>query len=170
MNEPIVMSRRTFLKKSIALLGAGMVVGTYPVFIERSWYEINEVQLPVRNLPPAFEGWKIVQFSDVHYGFHFGENELKRLVRIINGLSPDIILFTGDLVQRGYQYPDRMIPLLRKLEARGGKWAVTGNHDAETKNEVIKTLHRSDFTVLENDHPAGAHRFVGKSLRSIHGS
>ncbi|WP_052476262.1 twin-arginine translocation signal domain-containing protein [Cohnella kolymensis] len=93
MSEPIVVSRRTFLKKSLALFGAGMLVGAYPVFAERFWYQINEVNLTLRNLPISFNGWKIVQFSDVHYGFHFGIKELGRLVKIINELEPDILFF-----------------------------------------------------------------------------
>jgi predicted MPP superfamily phosphohydrolase len=152
MSEPVIMSRRTFLKKSLGLLGAGMIAGTYPVFGERFWYLINEVRLSIDNLPAAFRGWKVVQFSDVHFGFHYGLREFGKVVNIINDLNPDVLLFTGDLVQRGNAHPERMIPLLQKLQARGGKWAVTGNHDYPTKTKVVNALQSSEFQVLENKH------------------
>lgn len=162
MNEPVIISRRTFLKKSIGLLGAGMILGAYPVFGERFWYEIKEVKLAIRNLPNAYKGWKIVQFSDVHFGFHFGIKELRHVVELINDLHPDILLFTGDLVQRGYNKPERMIPLLQSIKARGGKWAVTGNHDAPTRKKVANALESSDFKVLDNKH--GVIPFNGQYL------
>ncbi|WP_161793397.1 metallophosphoesterase [Cohnella kolymensis] len=55
-------------------------------------------------------------------------------------------------MQRGYEQTERMIPLLRQMNARGGKWAVTGNHDNVTKHKVVSALRNSDFTVLENEH------------------
>jgi uncharacterized protein len=68
------MNRRSFLKRAgqlcFGVIAAGMMTGIYSFKIERFWYQIKEVRLKVKNLPPAFEGWKIVQFSDIHLGFH----------------------------------------------------------------------------------------------------
>jgi predicted MPP superfamily phosphohydrolase len=151
------MNRRSFLKKSgkmyLGLVAAGMMIGTYSFKVERFWYQIKEVQLKINNLPKAFEGWKIVQFSDVHLGFHYGVKEFQPVIRMINGLNPDIIFFTGDLIQIGNNEPEAAIPLLQSLKGiRGEKWAVIGNHDFYTKDKVIHVFQRSQFKVLENSH------------------
>ncbi|WML51622.1 metallophosphoesterase [Neobacillus sp. PS3-12] len=130
-----------------------MLTGTYSYRIERFWYQINEVQLKINNLPSVFNGWKIVQFSDTHLGFHYGIEDLKSVIKIINNLNPDIIFFTGDLIQIGNSNPEVSIPLLQELKGhRGGKWAVIGNHDFYTKNQIINVLDSADFTVLLNNH------------------
>ncbi|WML45802.1 metallophosphoesterase [Neobacillus sp. PS3-40] len=152
-----LMNRRSFLKKSgkafLGLIASGTMMGTYSYKIERFWYQIKEVRLIVKNLPQVFEGWKIVQFSDVHLGFHYGIDDFKKVVKMINKLKPDIIFFTGDLIQLGNKQPELAIPLLKELNALcGGKWAVIGNHDFYTKNDVIKVFQSADFKVLDNSH------------------
>lgn len=152
--NPNLMSRRAFMKKGVkymmSLLGAGLI-GSYPFFGERLWYHTKSISLTVPNLPEAFKGWKIVQFSDVHFGFYYGVKELSRVVARINRLEPDLIFFTGDLVQTKYKWPELTIPLLKKLNApRGGKWAVLGNHDYMTRSKVIDALEQSQFNVLIN--------------------
>ncbi|MCM3568251.1 metallophosphoesterase [Neobacillus mesonae] len=153
--EPKRISRRTFLKKSTKLylgfIAASSMLGGYSYRIERFWYEIKKINLKVKNLPAAFEGWKIVQFSDIHMGFHYDSDEFKPVVKMINDLQPDIIFFTGDLIQAGNMQPDRYIPILQEIKAgRGGKWAVIGNHDMSIKNWVVSALQKSQFEVLEN--------------------
>lgn len=151
------INRRTFLKKTgkiyLGLIAAGMISGTYSYKIERFWYQIKEIQLKVRNLPSAFAGWKIVQFSDIHLGFHYGIEDFKHVVKMINSLNPDIIFFTGDLIQIGNIEPELSIPLLQELKGlRGGKWAVIGDHDFYTKDQIKNVLEKAQFKVLSNRH------------------
>ena len=147
------MNRRTFLKMSLGLVASGMIMGTYSYKIERFWYQIKEVPLKVKNLPISFNGWKIVHFSDIHLGFNYDIKDFQRVVTIINKLKPDIIFFTGDLIQTGYQQPELAIPLLQSLHTpRGGKWAVIGNHDFNLKEKVIQVLQSSEFKFLKNNH------------------
>jgi predicted MPP superfamily phosphohydrolase len=151
------MNRRSFIKKYskmvIGLLASGTIMGSYSYKFERFWYQVKEVELKIKNLPKAFEGWRIVQFSDVHLGFHYGVEDFRRVVEIINGLEPDVIFFTGDLIEVGNKQPDEAIPLLRELTSKGGgKWAVMGNHDYFTKDDVFRAFHRANFTVLDNSH------------------
>ncbi len=155
--ESNLLTRRTFLKKAgklyLGLMTAGMMTGAYSFKAERFWYQIKEIQLKLKNLPKAFHGWKIVQFSDIHLGFHYGPQDLKTVIKQINDLNPDIIFFTGDLIQNAYPNPELAIPLLKELKMpRGGKWAVIGNHDYSSKNNVIQVFGRSGFTFLENNH------------------
>jgi uncharacterized protein len=150
------MNRRSFLNKAgklyFGIVASSLLMGTYSFKIERFWYQIKEVRLKVKNLPKAFDGWKIVQFSDVHLGFHYGIEDFKPVIRKINQLNPDIIFFTGDLVQIGYTEPELAIPLLQELKARGGKWAVIGNHDFYTKDQVTMALENAQFKMLKNSH------------------
>lgn len=151
------MNRRTFIKKAgkiyVGIIATGILLGTYSFKVERFWYQIKEVRLKVKNLPTAFAGWKIVQFSDIHLGFHYGIEDFKPVIRMINKLNPDVIFFTGDLVQIGNTEPELSLPLLQELKAsRGGKWAVIGNHDFYTKDQITNVLKNAQFEVLNNSH------------------
>lgn len=155
MTEPEKMSRRNFLKKvGLILLGSG-VAGTADAVGERFWYQIRKIDLKISKLPEAFKGWKIVQFSDTHFGFHYDGESFRRVVRMINNLQPDILFFTGDLLDREWlQTPSPLVlPLLQELRApRGGKWAVLGNHDYAARDQAVQMLQNSNFRVLINAH------------------
>lgn len=155
MDNRKVMDRRSFMRRGssfvFSVLGLGLLTGAYSSFGERFWYEVTKVTLPIHSLPHAFKGWKIVHISDVHFGFHFGLKELKRVVKIINDLAPDLLFLTGDFIELHYRTPEFAVPLLQEIRAdRGGKWAVLGNHDFFPKDKVVGALQDAEFTVLEN--------------------
>jgi predicted MPP superfamily phosphohydrolase len=154
MTELKTMSRRSFLTKGgkilIGLLATG-AIGAYPFIGERFWYQIKQVHLSINKLPTPFEGLKVVQFSDIHFGFYYGVKQFRRVATLINELKPDMLFFTGDLVHQEWPDLPSAIPLLKQLRApRGGKWAVLGNHDFMPKEQVIQALRDSQFTVLRN--------------------
>lgn len=154
MTETETITRRDFLRKmGLGLLGTGVLGTAFYVMEERFWYQIRSVRLSIRNLPLAFRDWKIVQFSDVHFGFHYGSEQFRSVVTLINGLKPDLLFFTGDLLDREWSGKEAAAPLLEQLQApRGGKWAVLGNHDYASKNQAIRQLLDSQFQVLINSH------------------
>ncbi len=83
--------------------------------------------LSFAKLPQAFHGLRVVQFSDIHYGFHFGQEQLLRLVDKINLLQADLICMTGDLYDSSIgSDAQEVIGALAKLNAPLGKWAVVG--------------------------------------------
>ncbi len=94
-------------------------------------------------LPAAFNGYRIVQFSDLHVGT-FGNSQSipMRLVEKINALKPDLIVFTGDIVNNRSSELIPFIPSLRNLEAKDGIVSILGNHDygdyAKWKTESAK--------------------------------
>ena len=92
---------------------------------------VNEVAVHSADVPPAFEGFRIVQFSDVHVGTMLRpEHELRRLVERINALKPDLIVFSGDLVNVRYTELTRpLMDILKGLKAPYGVMSVLGNHD-----------------------------------------
>jgi uncharacterized protein len=92
-------------------------------------FEIVEEQIPVQGLPQAFEGYRIVHVSDFHLGRWHSAKPLQRAIRIVNSIEPDIIAFTGDLVNYSTSEAWPYRKLLSELKARDGVCAVLGNHD-----------------------------------------
>ena len=98
--------------------------------VTRTDYEIKEVTLQFDNLPSKFDGYKMVQFSDLHVGSYAGDTTyVATLVDAINGLDADIIFFTGDLVNRQTDEVLPFVPILSRLNAPDGVYSILGNHD-----------------------------------------
>ncbi len=92
--------------------------------------DVRNVSVPVKGLPPQYDGYRIAQISDMHTGTFGGDTRfVERLVSEVNGLRPDIIIFTGDIVNR---HSAELIPFtdaLSGLCAPDGVWSIMGNHD-----------------------------------------
>ncbi|MBP1153436.1 MULTISPECIES: metallophosphoesterase [unclassified Paenibacillus] len=151
------ISRRSFLKKA-ALTAAGIMAIPptaygYARYAERKWLEINEVNLSLPRLPQGMDGIRIVQFSDVHLGFHYDAGELFQLAETINGLQPEIICFTGDLVDYAIgRDGGRCVEALTAMKAKFGKFSVLGNHDYYNgPSKVTELLTKGGFRMLRND-------------------
>lgn len=124
---------------------------------------VNEVTLEFNDLPQAFDGYRIVQFSDAHLGSMRTEL-LSRAVDEINSQRPDMIVFTGDLQNMRPQELTRHAPVLARLHSRDGIYSVLGNHDyseylpslPETTKRAYERQTRSfetsiDWNLLLND-------------------
>lgn len=153
------ISRRTFLKKSLgtllAVTGAGVGGGYYAHDIEPKWLEIKHLYISHPLIPNGFNGIKMAQFSDTHLGFQFQLNDLQAIVEKINQLDPDIVLFTGDLMDAPNEYKeqDKIPSVLNQLKAPLGKFSIYGNHDhggygSEIYREIME---KSNFTMLQNE-------------------
>ncbi len=127
------MTRRTFLRKLVSGLavaeGTALLATLYPLLIEPNWMDVTRVRISIPNLPDDLQGLRIVQFSDVHLGPYMHRSFLRRSVRAIMSLSPDLIVFTGDMVSRDVEANPEDAQLLAPLSARLGVWGVLGNHD-----------------------------------------
>lgn len=97
----------------------------------RTHYRINEVEIRSERLPAGFDGVRIVHFSDLHLGSLVRPvRETERLVRRIESLRPDMIVFTGDLVNIRYTELDgSLMRQLGRLRTPLGVWSNIGNHD-----------------------------------------
>ena len=108
-----------------------------------------------KDITENYNGLKIVHFTDLHYGSTIKEEELKKVVNRINEQNPDIVVFTGDLVERKYQLTQDEIKLLssefKRIEAKLGKYSVIGNHD-ETNAHFEEIMTNGDFIFLKNDY------------------
>lgn len=90
---------------------------------------IKEVDIPLENLPPAFEGFKIVQISDLHVGPTIGRRFAEKVVGLANGLQPDLIALTGDFIDGPVEQLQAEIAPLAGLRAPEGVFYIPGNHE-----------------------------------------
>lgn len=140
----------------ILTLGYGVIAGKKTILIE-------ETKLSIPSLPERLNGLKIVQLSDLHLGSFGNDRFLKRCVDKINRMKPDLILFTGDIVNNYHQEIDGFEDQLEALQARSGKFAILGNHDYgdytdwdspqdkyRNHETVIQKLRESGFRLLLN--------------------
>ncbi|MCY1719701.1 metallophosphoesterase [Prolixibacteraceae bacterium Z1-6] len=128
-------------------------------------YRIMREQIGFDHLPKSFKGLKIVQISDMHLGsFNKRFDQIAKAVELINEQEPDLILFTGDLVNNFAEETDGWAPVLAKMKAKIGKYSVLGNHDygdySEWKSSndkeknlaAIKAFHKKmGFRLLLNE-------------------
>jgi len=123
-------SRRQFLKKS-AIVASIIPFSTLMFGVLKSAfdYTIRNQKLQISNLPKAFEGLKIVQISDIHSGSFLSEEPLKKVVQLIKEQEPDIIFFTGDLVNEIAEEAIPFIETLKQISAPFGVFSILGNHD-----------------------------------------
>lgn len=129
-------------------------------------FEVNHIEYASSDIPKAFDGYKIVLFSDAHVGSYQKRNSdvLRQAIDSINAQKPDMIVFTGDLqnIQPSELYPHREV--LGSLQAKDGIYSVLGNHDyasylgcdeavkAANDKEIISLQRQMGWTVLLNEH------------------
>jgi predicted MPP superfamily phosphohydrolase len=136
----------------------GMVKGAFD-------YKVHKTRVVLPNLPSSFNGFKIVQISDIHSGSFVSTTPLETAIKIINEQNPDIILFTGDLVNNIATEMDPYMDTLNKLKAPMGIFSSLGNHDygdyiswdsPETKKENLENLKKVHaklgWRLLMNEH------------------
>jgi uncharacterized protein len=162
-----------FLKEKIYLIRyAGVLTGMFLIiilahgaFINPNNIDVSQTEIEVSGLPASFDGYKIVQISDIHLG-SWGKNfkYLEPAIKKINEQNADIIVFTGDMVNNFSQEMEGWEDSFRQLESKYGKFAVLGNHDygdysewnnPEDKkanfNAIKKHIHNFGFTLLKNE-------------------
>ncbi|MCC3357650.1 metallophosphoesterase [Bacillus sp. REN16] len=151
-------TRRQFIKRVFATASTAIIASSfgywYARYVEPKQLEISRHTIEHPAIPKKFHNLRIVQFSDTHVGHHFTLEQLTKIVDKINGLKPDLLFFTGDLMDEPNKYAaaNRLIPILQRLEAPLGKFAIYGNHDhGGYGSEIYKTLmNQTGFTLLMN--------------------
>ena len=113
---------------------------------------VHEMTLPIKDCPKAFEGFRIVQLSDLHASALLCEPHMAALVEKVNALHPDLIVITGDIVDGEVAARDKDVAPLAKLKAPYGVIAVEGNHEHYVDYEGwMKKLPTLGITVLRNE-------------------
>ncbi|MDE5417174.1 metallophosphoesterase [Labilibaculum sp. DW002] len=165
-NSKRKMERSEFLYQMGLMLAAIPFASIlYGVTKGKFKFRIMQESLSFPNLPKAFQGFRIVQISDMHLGsFNKNYEKIEKAIELINEQEPDIILFTGDLVNNFAEETEGWAPVLNKMNARMGKFSILGNHDygdyshwpsaeAKAKNlQDIKNFHADmGFKLLLNE-------------------
>ena len=119
---------------------AGVIIGLviYGMTFGFSQIQVRQIEFASKDLPEAFDGYRIVQFSDAHVDTFDGwlDEMVPQIVDSINAQKGDMIVFTGDLQNLR---PDELVPKvaqLRQLHAPDGVYSILGNHDYATYLEI----------------------------------
>nr|WP_082235997.1 metallophosphoesterase [Halobacillus massiliensis] len=153
------MTRRSFLKKMLysclGLLGLSGSGYYYARHIEPGMLRKQRYVLKHPKIPASFNQLNIVQFSDLHLGFNYNLEQFRELTKKIQEETPDLILFTGDLVDepQTYHFSGELPAILKGLHAPLGKYWIYGNHDhGGYGTDTIKNIMTDGgFTLLKND-------------------
>lgn len=123
-------SRRKFISQISIFSGlAPLAVLTYGMLRNAYNYQFHQVKVSLKKLPSNFKGFTIVQLSDIHAGSFNKIKPIEKAIEKINALNPDLIVFTGDLVNDMAEEMDLYKPIFSKLKAKHGVYSVLGNHD-----------------------------------------
>lgn len=144
------ITRSEFLSKT-ALAAAAIPFGAmaYGIISGAHDYRVRRQIVKLPNLPKAFDGLTIAQLSDIHSGSFFNKTAVKGGVEMVLQEKPDVIFFTGDLVNNEASEVKEYIEVFNKLKAPLGTYSITGNHDygdyhrwpsAEAKQKNFKDL------------------------------
>ena len=157
------------VKKTAIGLGIALLTMAYLIFGAtegKQYFQVKKTTIESKDVPQAFDGYRIVQLSDMHVGSWNGNTQaMEKAVSIINDLKPDLIVFTGDLVNNLASELDNFIPVFSKLKAKDGVYSVLGNHDYSTyihwenpedqKEELVRLKQKQakmGWTMLNNRH------------------
>ncbi len=144
---------RAFTYTGCAAIGLSFLWG---YSIGQRQLRVREIDIPMRNLPPALEGVRIAQISDVHMGQNLDPEQLAGYVDRVNATEADLICVTGDMVDSPQADIDLFLPIFAGLRARCGVYAILGNHDFTSGAERVSAAIRrqTDFTLLRDEHVA----------------
>ena len=121
---------KSFFRKSLWAMLIAPILFCYGFLIERNQCQIKNIEIESNDIPQSFNGYKIVQISDLHlHSFKGREKTLQKFVNEINNQNADIVVFTGDLVSYGPWELDGLDTILSKIKSKDGIYSVLGNHD-----------------------------------------
>lgn len=138
------LSYRPFGIAALIVLLVWLLTGLYGNVFGRFQFEFIHFDYSNPRIPPSFEGYKIVQISDLHLdGWAGHEDKLSKIVDSINALRPNLICFTGDLVSLSSDEIQPFVPILKRLKASDGVISILGNHDYLPYKRGVSNKERS---------------------------
>jgi predicted MPP superfamily phosphohydrolase len=161
---PSLRTRMVLIRMGFILSTALSLVFLYGFLQGAKSFEKQEVTLTFRNLPKAFDGFRIVQLSDSHLGSANMKKLLKNMSAVSEGFKPDMVVFTGDLVNNFASESNDYPASLLQFKSTYGNYAVPGNHDygdytrwqdstqkARNLSGIKKDFRESGFRLLCNE-------------------
>lgn len=145
------------LKVFIIIITLIVLLLLYSRFIGTTGLITKEYTIKDNNISDDFDGIKIVHFSDLHYKRIITKDRIDKLINEIDLINPDIVIFTGDLIDQDSDITEDDISYLKetlsKINAKYGKYSVIGNHDYSIDIEVLRSIYKeSNFNLLENSY------------------
>lgn len=155
------ITRSDFILKAGAVAAAVPFVTTgFGIISGAHDYRIRKKRIVMPNLPKAFDGIKIAQLSDIHTGSFWNKTAVKGGVEMLMHEKPDVVFFTGDLVNDKAEEVREYVPIFSKVKADLGVFSTLGNHDygdyVQWSNAAAKAQNLKDL--------AEAHRLMGWDL------
>ena len=140
------------MKILLIILVIGTIFFSYTTYVSSVKIKVREYRITEKKIPASFNGLKIIQLTDLHYGTTMFNENVKDIVKMTNDRNPDLIVFTGDLINKNYKLTNKeqeeIIKELKKLSASLGKYAIIGDEDNEKTNNI---LNQANFTILKNE-------------------
>ena len=139
--------RGTFLVTLLIITGI-LIYGTF----EAENIAVERIELRTAKLPPQVSNLRIVQITDMHFSTLNGVKFAQKIGRIIKGLHPDILVSTGDLIDRGLVDKEGVVSLFRDIKTTYGKYAITGNHEFISGiKKAVEFTEKAGFSMLRNE-------------------
>jgi len=147
---PISESRRKFFKKTLDVSsGAAALTLSLKAIHNARYVEIQKVEAEIKNLKQPY---KIAQLSDLHIGGLIDKDFIEDIVRKVNGIKPDIVVITGDLIDVDIFGAKETLLELTKLNSKYGTYYIVGNHEYFHDIEnIIESMKSLGIRVLENE-------------------
>jgi uncharacterized protein len=153
----VSLTRRRFLQSGLTVAAvSGLGLSADALLVEPNHPILNRVDIRLRRLPDAFDGFTIAQLSDFHYDPEFSAKPIRVAVEMVNQLRPNLVVLTGDFVtepflghrlhrnmKKAAETAEPCGDLLNKLRAEFGVMSVIGNHDGNTDPDRVKAILRS---------------------------
>lgn len=152
--ETIRKTVKKIIKTTLFIAITATLFFLYTTYISTSMISVREYRITNERIPNSFNGTKIMHFSDLHYGSTMTKDNLDDIKKKINDRNPDIIVFTGDLINKNYKMNTKDIEILanklKELNSTLGKYAILGDEDSNNEN-IISIFNQADFTILRNE-------------------
>ena len=160
-NNPFDKSRSRFMANLALLIGAiPFSTLTYGILRNRHRYQVIRKTVSIKGLPAVLDGLKIVQISDIHSGSFTSKEPVRKSVELINEQQPDLVFFTGDLVNYRASEALEYVDVFGQIQSRFGVYSILGNHDY---GDYVR-WERPEDKVANLEQLAQIHRSMGWKL------
>lgn len=144
-----------FFKFLLLLILIGGLIYLYVTYFELKNYQVHDYKVASKKITDNFDGFTIVHLSDLHYGRVFEKKDLEKIVKMVNKINPDIVVITGDLIDKDTKMTTTISAdissLLNKIKAVSGKYIISGNHDLKF-DEWENIVNNTGFINLNNNY------------------
>jgi predicted MPP superfamily phosphohydrolase len=151
--DPVDLGRRAFLKTAGAVsVGAPLILTGYGALKTARDYTIERVTLDLPDLPSGLNGFTIAQVSDIHSGIYMTEQEMQKILEIVNSLHPQMAALTGDFVDSRAEEIAPVARVFSRIKTDYGVFGCMGNHDVFDNYAALSSaMKKSGILMLDND-------------------